>query len=85
MLRRFPSPHHSPLAPTLTPGIHLNFFPMLPPEGADLASLDEFDQKGLARAAAWGQWGQGYRIEQSTKPATIGAVLESSPVAVLAW
>lgn len=55
------------------------------PKGMKIEDLDEQDQKGLARARAWSEWGQGYRLEHSTRPATIGAVLDSSPVAVLAW
>ncbi len=55
------------------------------PEGASLDELDETDTQAMARAMKWRQWGEGYRIEHSTKPATIGAILDSSPVAVLCW
>ncbi|BEI82238.1 hypothetical protein CcaverHIS002_0301060 [Cutaneotrichosporon cavernicola] len=66
-------------------GIHLNFFPMGVPNGASVDDLDETDAKAMARGMTWRQWGEGYRVEHSTKPATIGAVLDSSPVAVLCW
>lgn len=69
----------------LTPGIHLNFHPMGVPKGASVSDLDELDTKAMARALKWGEWGTGYRIEHSTKPATIGAILDSSPVAMLCW
>lgn len=55
------------------------------PKGASMSELDELDTKSMARAAKWAEWGTGYRIEHSTKPATIGAILDSSPVAVLCW
>jgi microsomal epoxide hydrolase len=68
-------------------GIHLNFFPMIiPTQDKDImGALDDTDRKALERAALWDRWGRGYFYEHLSKPATIGAVLESSPVAVLAW
>lgn len=65
-------------------GIHLNFFPMLK-ASVDLAALDATDKKCIERAQVWESWGLGYLVEHATMPATIGAILESSPVAVLAW
>ena len=43
------------------------------------------DQLGLARSQWFAKEGSGYRIEQSTKPQTIGYALSDSPVALLAW
>jgi len=72
------------VAVTDTLGIHLNFFPLLKSK-YDMSTLDETDKKCLQRANMWESWGLGYLVEHATKPATIGAILESSPVAVLAW
>lgn len=65
-------------------GIHVNFFPLLG-KAVDEKGLDEVDRKAVARSNLWSGFGTGYLVEQATKPGTIGAVLESSPVAVLAW
>lgn len=65
-------------------GIHVNFFPLLG-KSVDEKGLDKIDRTAVARSNMWSGFGTGYLIEQATKPGTIGAVLESSPVAVLAW
>lgn len=62
----------------------MNFFPLLG-KAVDRKGLDDVDQKAVSRSEQWSGFGTGYLIEQATKPGTIGAVLESSPVAVLAW
>ncbi|TXT06046.1 hypothetical protein VHUM_03519 [Vanrija humicola] len=67
-------------------GVHVNFFPLLGSSSKlDVKGLDELDQRAMKRAVQWERWGQGYFWEHATKPATIGAVLESSPIALLAW
>jgi microsomal epoxide hydrolase len=66
--------------------IHLNTCPMQPPKPDELRSkVDEVEQVGLERAKTFTQNGIGYAIEQATRPATIGMVLQSSPLAVLCW
>lgn len=65
-------------------GVHVNFFPLFNKE-MDKSKLDESDLRNVERAKMWETWGLGYLIEHATKPATIGQVLESSPVAILAW
>ena len=39
----------------------------------------------LARGAQWLQKGMAYAMMHSTRPSTIGLVLSSSPLALLAW
>lgn len=43
------------------------------------------EKKGLERYANFGDMGNAYAREHGTRPATIGLVLSSSPVAQLAW
>ncbi|KAF3770823.1 epoxide hydrolase 1 [Cryphonectria parasitica EP155] len=47
--------------------------------------LDEEDLLHLKKAKTWWEMGLGYAIEHSTRPATIGLVLSSNPLALLAW
>jgi len=43
------------------------------------------EKKGLERYANFGSMGNAYAREHGTRPATIGLVLSSSPIAQLAW
>lgn len=45
----------------------------------------ERDKAGFARSKWFNEEGSGYRLEQSTKPQTLGYALADSPVALLAW
>ncbi|KIH92846.1 microsomal epoxide hydrolase [Sporothrix brasiliensis 5110] len=66
--------------------IHLNTGPMPPPEPAALASeITETEQAGLDRHALFRETGSAYAYAHATRPATMGFVLSSSPVALLAW
>lgn len=47
--------------------------------------ITESECKGLDRARQFLKTGSSYAIQHATKPATIGLVLSSSPVALLAW
>lgn len=47
--------------------------------------LTPHDLKLLQKAAEWRTAGSGYALEHATRPATIGLVLSSSPLALLAW
>lgn len=51
----------------------------------DKSSLDEMDRDCLDRFDFFQKWEFAYKHEHATKTATIGFVLESSPVALLAW
>ncbi|KEQ74205.1 alpha/beta-hydrolase [Aureobasidium namibiae CBS 147.97] len=43
------------------------------------------EHKGLVRAREFMQTGSSYAIQHATKPATIGLVLSTNPIALLAW
>jgi microsomal epoxide hydrolase len=51
------------------------------PEGA----INAEEQAALERRTPWQEYGTGYAKEHGTRPATIGLVLASSPLALLAW
>jgi microsomal epoxide hydrolase len=51
----------------------------------DEAKLTDFEKKALEKVAHWRQNGMAYGSEHGTRPATIGHVLSSSPLALLAW
>lgn len=67
--------------------MHLNFCVMPCPENAaaDSLLLEEVDREGLQRGDTFGKTGTAYALEHATRPATIGFVLSSSPLALLAW
>jgi len=52
------------------------------PEGLELT---DFEKKALGRAAKWRESGMAYAMEHASRPSTIGLVLSSSPLALLAW
>ncbi|KAF5004810.1 hypothetical protein FDECE_8709 [Fusarium decemcellulare] len=69
--------------------VHVNFLPSIqPPDVLDPendTSLTTQDRQVLTRSLEFVNTQQAYAIEQGTKPATIGFVLASSPVGLLAW
>lgn len=67
--------------------VHVNAFPIqVQPEGApEIASVPLNEQRGFARAKHFVSQGWAYGIEHGTRPATIGFVLQSSPIALLSW
>jgi pimeloyl-ACP methyl ester carboxylesterase len=64
-------------------GIHLNLF--VPALGGAMPSDTDEERAALAQIATFRQSGQGYFIEQATRPQTIGYALLDSPVALAAW
>jgi microsomal epoxide hydrolase len=67
-------------------GALLNFtFMPLDPPAAPLETLTEYEIEGVKKAAEFMMMGAAYNMEQATRPATIGLVLGSSPLALLAW
>jgi microsomal epoxide hydrolase len=59
---------------------------MMPtPDKPDVSTLSALEKKALDRATTWQQSGQAYAIEHATRPSTIGHVLSSNPLALLAW
>lgn len=66
--------------------IHLNTGPMPAPDSAALKSpINKTEQEGLERHRFFLHNGSAYAWEHATRPATIGFVLSSSPLALLAW
>jgi microsomal epoxide hydrolase len=55
------------------------------PAGADMAAVDDLERKGLERATWFKKVGSAYALEHATRPSTIGFVLASNPLALLAW
>jgi microsomal epoxide hydrolase len=56
------------------------------PEPADASkTLSPTEEIGLIRANEFLRIGSAYALEHATKPSTIGMVLSSSPLALLAW
>jgi microsomal epoxide hydrolase len=51
----------------------------------DMSALTESEKAGIERWKNWRATGMAYAIEQATKPATLGFVLTSNPLATLAW
>lgn len=47
--------------------------------------LSEAQKKGVARAKHWRETGMAYAMEHGSRPSTIGLVLSSNPLALLAW
>jgi microsomal epoxide hydrolase len=68
-------------------GIHLNMcLGEQPPAGADpLAGLSPADQARMKQRLTFTADETGYGLEQGTKPQTIGAALNDSPVGLAAW
>lgn len=64
-------------------GIHLNM--MTVGDQPDESKLTQLEKTAVASANAWRQTGSAYMQEHSTRPSTIGSVLSSNPLALLAW
>ncbi|KAJ8129684.1 hypothetical protein O1611_g3946 [Lasiodiplodia mahajangana] len=69
---------------TTVRALHLNFLPFLPPSPADIAARNITVSPGEAvterRSADWASAGNGYFIEQTTKPNDIGLALYDNPI-----
>ncbi|CAF3994402.1 unnamed protein product [Adineta steineri] len=63
----------------------VNFCIMPEPSGVDNTTLNELDREGLRRAAEFMSTGSAYALEHATRTSTIGHVLASNPIALLAW
>ena len=64
-------------------GIHLNM--MTVDDNPDESKLTPVEQIASKSANAWRQTGSAYGLEHSTRPSTIGSMLSSNPLALLAW
>ena len=65
-------------------GIHL-VPPLAPPDPATFDELTEAERATLAALEHGREWEDGYSLEQSTRPQTIGYGLVDSPAALCAW
>jgi microsomal epoxide hydrolase len=65
--------------------IHINFCIMPDPGNINESEYSELEKEGLERSAWFKRIGSAYATEHATRTATIGAVLSSSPLALLAW
>ena len=63
----------------------VNYCIMSQPQGFDCSTLLEEDRIGMERSAQFKSFGSAYAIAHATRPATMGIVLSSSPLALLAW
>ncbi|KAH0832487.1 hypothetical protein AYO21_05169 [Fonsecaea monophora] len=68
-------------------GVHYNFaVSSVPPENVDESQITESERHAMeTRMKAFNTTGNAYAREHGTRPATIGFVLASSPLAQLAW
>lgn len=55
------------------------------PDGMTDDNLDAFERQGIERMNNFRLTGSGYATEHGTRPSTIGHVLSTNPVALLAW
>lgn len=55
------------------------------PEGIKDAQISDIEKEGLKRADTFLNLGSSYALQHATKPSTIGLVLASNPIALLAW
>lgn len=72
------------LAPERLVGIHLTP-PLAAPDPATFDDLTDAERSSLATLEHLAEWEDGYSVEQSTKPQTIGYSLVDSPAGLAAW
>ena len=65
--------------------VHLNFSMIEKPQSVSDDTMDDLEKSGLKTAEAFGLTNSAYAVEHGTKPATIGFVLDASPISLLAW
>ena len=58
---------------------------MRKPDGMTDDHLNAFEIQGIERMQQFIATGSGYATEHGTRPSTIGHVVSSSPIALLAW
>lgn len=55
------------------------------PEGVSDDELTALEKNGLERMNEFRTMGTGYMVEHGTRPSTIGHVVSTNPMALLAW
>lgn len=63
----------------------VNFCIMPKPETLSLDSLDEFERTNVERGMAFVANENAYAKEHASRPATLGLLVSTSPLALLAW
>jgi microsomal epoxide hydrolase len=63
----------------------VNMIVQAEPSEADYAQLTSEEKEHVERSKIWNKTGTGYGLEHGTRPSTIGLVLSSSPLALVAW
>jgi hypothetical protein len=56
-----------------------------PTSDVDESTLSDLEKTAIKYSSKWQETGRAYAMEHSSRPATIGHVLSSSPLALLAW
>ncbi|KAJ7761013.1 Alpha/Beta hydrolase protein [Mycena metata] len=68
---------------------HFVFLPFLPPSAQEIAAnnitLSDIQKIAVQQTTEWSTTGNGYFLEQTTKPNDIGLALYDNPVGQLAW
>lgn len=67
------------------PTQQVNVVFMKRPDGVSDEHLDATAKHGLQRMSNFVSLGSAYAMEDGTRPSTIGHVLSTSPMALLAW
>ncbi|KAJ5565973.1 hypothetical protein N7535_007611, partial [Penicillium sp. DV-2018c] len=65
--------------------VHVNVVFMGKPDGMTEEHLNAYELQGIEKAKRFASTGCGYAFEHGTRPSTIGHVLSTSPMALLAW
>jgi len=66
-------------------GMHVNMMGFPPMQDVDVSQLDDAEKRALQRATDFIDVNYAFALEQGTRPATVGFVLSSSPLALLSW
>ncbi|KAJ5619978.1 hypothetical protein N7510_003962 [Penicillium lagena] len=65
--------------------IHINFCIMPRPDGINDETVTILEKEGLKRSDEFLRLGSSYALQHATKPSTIGLVLATNPLSLLAW
>jgi microsomal epoxide hydrolase len=63
----------------------VNFIGIAKPPSIGDEKLSPLEEEGQKRAKSFGTYGCGYYFMHATRPSTIGHIVATNPVALLAW
>jgi hypothetical protein len=63
----------------------VNFVGITKPPSIGDEKLSPFEEEGQKRAEWFGTYGSAYYLMHATRPSTIGHIVATNPVALLAW